>query len=81
MNKLFLVAAMRTRRQIGVSFEVEVIEFSFDHKRMGLRIVDQKDKPKAIAAGLQPDEYGYISIDCKHDFTNDDIIYSIVGNI
>lgn len=81
MNKLFLVAAMRTRRQINVSFEIEVIDVHFDHKRMDIKLVNNSDHNKAIAAGLQPDDYGYISIDLKHDFVNDDIVYNIVGEI
>lgn len=81
MNKLFLVAAMRSRRGIMVSFEIEVINVHFDHKRMDIRVVNSEDRSKAIAAGMQPDNAGYISIDLRHDFVNDDVMYNIVGDI
>lgn len=81
MNKLFFIASMRTRRQISVSFEIEIIEFSFDYKQMGIRIVNKDDINKAVAAGLQPNENGYVTINIKHDFLSDDIIYNIVGEI
>lgn len=81
MNKLFLVAAMRTRRQISVSFEVEVINVHFDHHRMDIKLVNNSDRPKAVVAGLQPDEYGYITIDLKCNFVDDDVVYNIVGKI
>lgn len=81
MNKLFMVAAMRAKRGLCMSFEVEVISVHFDHKRMDIRLVNNDDRQKAIAVGLQPDDAGNIIINLRHDFINDDVVYNIVGEI
>lgn len=81
MDKVFMVAAMRTRRLISVSFEIVIISVQFDHHRMTVKLVNSSDLPKAVAAGLQPDEYGYITIDLKCDFVDNDVVYNIIVEI
>lgn len=81
INQVFLIAAMRSRRVLRMEFEVEITRFSFDNKKMELKMVYKENIPKARAVGLEVDDSGFINIDCKQDFRSEDIIYSIIGLI
>lgn len=81
MNKLFLIAAMRNRRQLSLSFEVEITAFSFDCKRMELKVVNYEDIEKARGVGFIVNDDGFIIIDCKYDFESEDVQYNIICDI
>lgn len=72
---------MRNRRQLSLSFEVEVTAFSFDCKRMELKVVNKEDIEKAKGVGFEVDDYGFINIDCKRNFKTKDVQYNIVDDI
>lgn len=80
-NKVFLAVKRRNSIQLPILFEVEVIAYNFDHKRLEIRLVNNKYRDMVVALGLHLDEHGCVLIDDKQDFKINNMEYNLISDI